>query len=238
MLEGLGCRVDVVGDGRDAVDALLRKAYDLVFMDRHMPRMDGLEATAAIRKAEGESKRTVIVAMTASALQGEKEECLAAGMDDFISKPVLLEDLIRVIDRWSRRNGSGLGETTARASAPEPESLDNARLEQLKRLSRKHDPGMLKNLISDFLEGTPVRIAKMREAVNATDAGGLGTLAHGLLGVSGNLGLRRMAMLCGKLQYMSHADSLTGANETIEDLGGELVHVRSLLEPMSLVQED
>ncbi|HCV42255.1 MAG TPA: hypothetical protein DGH68_02135 [Bacteroidetes bacterium] len=206
-----------------------------MFMDRHMPRMDGFEATTAIRKAEGEGRRTVIVAMTASALQSEKEDCLAVGMDDFISKPVLLEDLVRVIDRWSRRNGDASVVTSARAHAPEPESLDNARLEQLKRLSEKHDPGMLKSLVGDFLEGAPVRIAKMREAVSAADAEGVGTLAHGLLGVSGNLGLRRMAMLCGKLQYMGHADSLTGANGTIEELEQELSHVRSVLEPMFLV---
>jgi signal transduction histidine kinase/CheY-like chemotaxis protein/HPt (histidine-containing phosphotransfer) domain-containing protein len=235
MLEGLGCTVDIVSDGREGVAAAGARSYDIIFMDCHMPVMNGFEATAAIRKAEDPARRNVIIAMTASANQEEKENCITSGMDDFVPKPILLDDLLRAIDRWAGKKV--VGEGAYAASTAEPESIDVTRVGQLKRLSEKHDPEMLGNLVTDFMDGAPARIAKMRQAVKMTNAEELGTQAHGFLGVSGNLGLRKMAMLCGNLQYLSHADSLSGADETIDRIEEELKQVRSLLRSMGLVQE-
>jgi PAS domain S-box-containing protein len=100
MLEKLGCRVDVVGTGREAVAAVARGDYALVFMDCQMPEMDGFEATAAIRRGETGSRRLPIIALTASAMQGDREACLAAGMDDYLSKPLGLSDMERMLRRW------------------------------------------------------------------------------------------------------------------------------------------
>jgi PAS domain S-box-containing protein len=100
MLEKLGCCVDVVGNGREAVAAVARGEYALVFMDCQMPEMDGFEATAAIRQGETGSRRVPIVALTASAMQGDREACLAAGMDDYLSKPLGLPDMERMLRRW------------------------------------------------------------------------------------------------------------------------------------------
>jgi PAS domain S-box-containing protein len=100
MLERAGVQVDVVGSGADAVAAIERRAYDLVFMDVYMEGMDGFEATAAVRAREGATRHTVIVAMTASTSPGEREQCLAAGMDDFITKPVQTGTLQVLLDRW------------------------------------------------------------------------------------------------------------------------------------------
>jgi PAS domain S-box-containing protein len=100
LLEKLGCRVDVVGNGREAVAAVARGEYALVFMDCQMPEMDGFEATAAIRQGETGSRRVPIIALTASAMQGDRGVCLAAGMDDYLSKPLGLRDMERMVRRW------------------------------------------------------------------------------------------------------------------------------------------
>jgi CheY-like chemotaxis protein len=113
MLERLGCRVDVAGDGAEAVDLCASIPYDVVFMDCHMPKLDGFEATAAIRRAGG--PRVPIVAMTANAMAGDREKCLAAGMDDYVSKPIGPDELDRVLEAWAPRNPAA---TNAAAGVP------------------------------------------------------------------------------------------------------------------------
>jgi CheY-like chemotaxis protein len=104
MLATIGYRADVVASGAEAVDAVSRIDYGAVLMDCHMPEMDGFEATVEIRRREGSSRHTPIIAVTAAAIEGDRERCFAAGMDDYLSKPVSLEELDSALERWG---GSG-----------------------------------------------------------------------------------------------------------------------------------
>jgi len=111
MLEKLGYRVDVAGNGQEAVAAHERMRYPLIFMDCQMPEVDGFEATALIRKMEGTSAHTPIVAMTANAMQGDRERCLAAGMDDYVAKPVRPKDLQTILETWLGNHADKTGTT-------------------------------------------------------------------------------------------------------------------------------
>ncbi|MEA2625186.1 MAG: two-component system, sensor histidine kinase and response regulator, partial [Candidatus Binatota bacterium] len=117
MLQQAGCHVDVAANGREAVEMVGHLPFDVILMDVQMPEMNGLEATAAIRQAEGEGRRTPVIALTANALEEDRERCLAAGMDDYIAKPVRKENLLRTLRRWSPKPTA----TVAGAqSSPEP----------------------------------------------------------------------------------------------------------------------
>jgi CheY-like chemotaxis protein len=101
-LRRIGCLVMVARNGRDAVDLAAKRDYDLILMDCHLPELDGFEATGLIRKHEGARRRVPIIALTANAMIGDRERCLGAGMDDYLSKPVSLEELTACIRRWTR----------------------------------------------------------------------------------------------------------------------------------------
>ena len=103
LLEKQGCVVEAVDDGSAAVEKAQHFAYDLILMDCQMPQMDGFEVTAAIRREPGLAGRVPIVAVTANAIQGDREKCLAAGMNDYIIKPIAVKDLKRVLEQWGRR---------------------------------------------------------------------------------------------------------------------------------------
>src|SRR5205085_6003442 len=172
MLEKRGYRADAAANGREALDMLAQIPYDLVLMDCQMPEMDGYAATAAIRRREREQgmapRRTPIVAMTAHALEGDAEKCLAAGMDDYIPKPVTVQRLEAVLTRWRPQTGPG----------PPEEAVDARILAALRDLQGEGRPDILAELSAVYLRETPPRLATLHAAVAHADAGALRRAAH------------------------------------------------------------
>ncbi|MFD1625584.1 hybrid sensor histidine kinase/response regulator [Azospirillum griseum] len=185
LLRKQGHSIDVAGNGREAVEAVRNTPipYDLVLMDVQMPEMDGLEATAAIRALPGERRDTIIVAMTANAMQGDSDICLKAGMNDYIAKPVTPEKLSTVLAAWSARAG-------APPVPPSPETTDSVSplLDEAVRADLRDalDDGGLRALERVFLDHTP---DQMRAIAATRDPGQLVALAHSVKGSAANLGL-------------------------------------------------
>jgi signal transduction histidine kinase/DNA-binding NarL/FixJ family response regulator len=190
MLEHFGCRVDVAANGREALALTEHGFYDVVFMDVHMPEMDGFAATAALRARERTgARRSFIVAMTARAMAGDRERCLAAGMDGYISKPVTAERIAEVLLQ-------ARGPRAERASQQMPREADTERLSpmdvrRLREISGG-DAGVEKDLIETFLESGEELLVALEAALRQGDLAGLQRLAHTLKGASANMGATRM----------------------------------------------
>jgi len=206
LLRKFGYAADVVSDGREAVAASARESYDIILMDCQMPEMDGYEATAEIRRREGENKHTTIIAMTANALEGDREKCLAAGMDDYVRKPVKAEELKAALERW---NGKEMQKPDASADAPPCAAVQNAvDLTVLASFSdefqEEGEEDFVVELIDLFLRDTPLRIEAIKEATINSDTQALRREAHNLKGSCANLGIRQMASLSSELEEDGH----------------------------------
>ncbi len=172
FLRRLGYRADVAANGRQAVEALERRHYGLVFMDSQMPEMDGFAATAEIRRREGTSRHTRIAAVTAHAMQGERERCLAAGMDDYLSKPYTIEQLEALVKRWLPGMSDALVPLPEAATADVPASgahgadMDLTVLEGLRALETDA-PGIVADVIATFLRDAPGKLSRILAAVSS-----------------------------------------------------------------------
>jgi CheY-like chemotaxis protein len=227
MLEKQGYHADAAADGREAVEMLAQIPYDLVLMDCQMPVMDGYAATATIRRREREqgaaARRTPIVAMTASALNGDAEKCLAAGMDDYIPKPVTAQRLAAVLARWSPQPRPG----------PPEAAVDARTLAALRDRLGEGQPDFLAELSALYLRDTPPRLAALHRALARADAATLRREAHGLKGSSSQIGAVQMARLCADLEDQTGTTDLTGAPETLRRLDDAFGRVRAHLHALS-----
>jgi CheY-like chemotaxis protein len=200
QLQRLGYAVDVVVNGREALEALTKVPYPIVLMDCQMPEMDGYEATVEIRRREkGLSSRTVIIAMTAHALEGEREKCLEAGMDDYLSKPVKSDVLSRKMEQWIKPAGEPLSEANVVVDK-EISALDLSVLAGLREIQQPGEPDLVTELIDLFLEDTAVQLKVLRKALSKNNTKEVRRLAHLLKGSSANIGAGPMAALYESLE--------------------------------------
>jgi CheY-like chemotaxis protein/HPt (histidine-containing phosphotransfer) domain-containing protein len=226
-LERLGYRGVAARNGAEAVEAFAPGTYAVVLMDCQMPVMDGYEATGRLRAAEAGEGHTPIVAMTAGALAGDRERCLAAGMDDYIAKPVAFDELAEMMARWAPiARGPELVEPAA--ALPPASPLDPRVLGQLRALDVPGS-GFLHGVIALFLSSTPGRVDALGEACRRRDVATVRMLAHGLRSTCGNVGAQRMHDLCRQLE--EDADRGTDTLASLSDsLRSEYGRVREALE--------
>ncbi len=222
ILEHLRYQADVAVNGVEALEAMAKRSYAAVLMDCQMPEMDGFEATAEIRRIEGTGRRTPIIAMTAGVVDGAREECLASGMDDYISKPVTPEAVGDALRHW-------VGDEDAQpdppavmdGSVPAGGAVDESRLGVLRGMGPP-DGSLLGRLVDAFLSEAPSSMAVLHDAIEQEDAPALQKGAHRLRGSAANLGATGMAALCGDLEALGGDHDLPEAAELLRRLEAEL----------------
>jgi PAS domain S-box-containing protein len=221
LLKRAGYWVDAVENGRMVIQSLGSKSYDLILMDVQMPEMDGLEATRAIREAEGEKCHTPIVAMTAHAMKGDRERCLEAGMDDYISKPIEPQELLKAINKWT-------ASARQQETMVEPDELqvdhrlESAPLDHEAALIRfDGDKEFFRQMLQEFLNYVPNQLKSLSEAAKRDDAKLVEREAHSIKGAAANIGANGMADLSLKLELMGRTGDLSRAQEMMDKLKGE-----------------
>ncbi|PYN92349.1 MAG: hypothetical protein DMD91_32480 [Candidatus Rokuibacteriota bacterium] len=197
LLEQMGYRADVAANGLEAVAAVERQSYDLVLMDVQMPEMDGFEASREITRRWPVDRRPRIIAMTANAMQGDRELCLAAGMDDYMSKPIRVEELVAALERSAAREPDAIRATIDR---PLTSVLDHATLE---RLRATMGAGFLDELLPTFLEDSQELVGTMRRALGEHDVDSFRRAAHSLKSNAASFGAMTLSTLAKDLEALA-----------------------------------
>ncbi|MBK7538367.1 MAG: response regulator [Myxococcales bacterium] len=214
-LSRLGYRADVAGNGLEVLQAIERQRYDVVLMDVQMPEMDGLEASRRICQEQDPADRPRIIAMTANAMQGDRELCRAAGMDDYLSKPVRVEELIAALGR-----AAGSLPVAARLAARPPSvaALDRTVLEALQADLGEDNPLLVTSLIDLYLADAPQLLGKLRTGLSDGSADAVYRAAHTLKSTSATLGAHGLAALCARLEELARGGSVDGGSEPLGQL--------------------
>jgi two-component system sensor histidine kinase/response regulator len=240
MLENLGYRADLAPDGRSALRALARTDYALVLMDCQLPDLDGYEATRLIRwpATQVRNHEIPIVAMTAHAMAGDRELCLAAGMNDYLSKPIDRKALGRAIERWAPRAGAasespetGGGGSLASMPVPAPTSRVEVEFEEedlLERLSGNEE--LAQRVVSIFLDDMPRQLAVLAEAVNGGDGNAASQIAHAIKGAAANVGGTQIRELAWKLEQLGKTGDFDQASALVRELSASFARTRAPME--------
>jgi two-component system, sensor histidine kinase and response regulator len=252
MLESLGCQVHVASDGLEAVDLAFHGEYDAILMDIQMPGIDGYQATRSIRSQEEREKqrtpgspvrRTPIIALTANAMQGDRQECLDAGMDDYLTKPFRRDELLETLRRWllaaddpqAAREESGEDEAAPDAAADpvaatrEVSLLDRRALDAIRKLSPERGATILARVIDSYLVTAPDQLEGLQRALAEKDAKALQAQAHSLKSSSANVGARELAELARELEALGHSNQTSDAGGLVERMAAEFLRVREAL---------
>jgi signal transduction histidine kinase/DNA-binding response OmpR family regulator len=241
MLEKLGCTVELVDDGLKAVAAVKNYSYDLVFMDCQMPLMDGYQATEEIRKYEQQSgiKPISIIALTAHAMQGDREKCLRVGMNDYLSKPFEERRLQTILQQWlpdaaqKKPEQSESINTDNLEQEHKPFHIDLAVINEIRQLQKPEGQNILHKIISSFLVNSPRLLERLKQAVAVGNHEDIWQITHSLKSSSASLGAIQMAKICEKLEKIGREQRLEKSDYLLQKLEGEFTLVIRELQQIS-----
>ena len=234
MLASLDLDVDCARNGAEALEAARRGGYDAILMDCQMPVMDGFAATGEIRRhlrAAGHARKLPIIAITANALAGDREACLAAGMDDYLSKPFTRRELSAVLGRWMALPVAA----TAHHADPVPPApvehdvVNRHALDNIRALSRERGDALVQKVIMAYVDDTPQHLHTLRQAIAGLDPNNLRRAAHSLKSSSANVGADTLAQMCKEMEQLGRTETTEGASGILTDMEQEFQAVRQSL---------
>jgi CheY-like chemotaxis protein len=244
ILEKLGYHADLAGNGLEALAALEKKSYDIILMDVQMPEMDGVEATKRIAEKYSPNIRPKIIAMTANAIQGDREKYISLGMDDYVSKPISLQIVAKTLERWGESLGKKvhLPQETSQSKQEEerlehqtlfPQEKSNSSstpdysaqmliqesaIEDLKMVDGDGEPEFMREILGDFISQTPTEIHEILKALEDGQRDALKAVSHKLKGTSRQVGAVRLAMICEELEKKALSDDMEHLKKNSESL--------------------
>ena len=221
QLAALGFAYDLARRADEALEMLEHRTYDAVLMDLELPGMDGYEATAEIRRREGNNRHTVVIAHTAHSAGAIVRRCASAGMDDFLAKPVTLSELAQVLDTWAQPAPSSKPAPTmtdADSAAALSREFDKDRLAEIEELSKASGQNILAKLARTFLADLPGRLAALETAIERGDLKTFASEAHALRGASGTIGAKQFANLCASAEDLARAGNAADTRTSVSNL--------------------
>ncbi len=223
LLEKRGHRVDTVGDGRSAVDACLRRVYDLVFMDCRLPELDGFQAALEIRRREPSTRRTPIVALTASLTPDRRQRCFEVGMGGYLSKPLHTDELDATLARWLSPERPPI-----ESPLTEPDVLDAVGL--LDRVDG--DVAFVRELLAGLRRDGPRWLAHLEDALARGDRAAVEQIAHAIRGATSNLGGLRVAAAAARLEDEARRDAISDGPWRVGEIAAELDRLLAALDAL------
>jgi CheY-like chemotaxis protein/HPt (histidine-containing phosphotransfer) domain-containing protein len=231
IFEGIGYSPVIVSNGLQVIDQLKKQNFDIIFMDVQMPEMDGFETTRFIRHKLQPEVRPSIIAMTAFALEGDKEKCIEAGMDDYISKPFLIEEIAEKIRKWAKVNGvlSAKKSSEEKMNTITKQVININALNRLKEMTGEADASFFKKVLNMFIEQGEEQIVEIKAALAAGRVTELGSQAHKLKGSALNIGAEELAETCRQMELKGRDNDGSGMKELVEKLIGDFAASKKVL---------
>ncbi|MEN8176992.1 MAG: response regulator [Pseudomonadota bacterium] len=238
MLKILGCETSLAEDGAEALESATKTSYDLILMDCHMPVLDGFSASSDIRRMEQLQGRSPapIIALTADVQRGIKEQCINAGMDDYLSKPFNQTKLEEMLNKWLPEQSVADDTSDQMAEPPRLPAegvLDLRQLDQLRELGNQSGRDVLGKAIGHYLQQTPGDATQLQTALEAQDANTLRRIAHSLKSGSANLGAKNFSLQCAELEKLAWEEELEQASVVLEKLQRALPAVLTALQEVT-----